>query len=57
MSGCRYATGPDLAAMHGFLDEAQTSAVDRSLEPTLLDPPVLERILKSASEEQQKVQL
>lgn len=48
--GCSYVHGSNLAAVHSFLDEAMTSAVDRSLEQTLLEPPLLDRILAASQD-------
>ena len=47
---CRYVQGADTAVLHGLLDEALAAATDRSLEPVLLDAPVLAKILSAAQE-------
>ena len=44
----RYATGPQGAGVHHLLDEVVAAAVERSTEPQLLDPALMERILASS---------
>ena len=45
---CRYANNSEGAALWQLLDEVLSAAMERSLEPILLDPPVVERIMAAA---------
>lgn len=42
--GCRYAQGGQNAAVSHLLDEVVAAAVERSLEPILLDGHILDRL-------------
>ncbi|KAK9817324.1 hypothetical protein WJX74_004288 [Apatococcus lobatus] len=44
----RYANNSEGAALWQLLDEVLSAAMERSLEPVLLDPPVVERIMAAA---------
>lgn len=41
---CRYAQGPEGAVVSHLLDEVVAAAVERSLEPILLDGHILDRL-------------
>lgn len=43
----QYSRGPDADTVDALMDEVITAAVERSIDPTLLDPPLVERILAS----------
>ncbi|KAK9813244.1 hypothetical protein WJX72_011382 [[Myrmecia] bisecta] len=48
----RFAQGSEGTIIYHLLDEVLTAAVERSLEPSLLEAPVLDRIMASASQQQ-----
>ena len=50
LSACmhRYANNSEGAALWQLLDEVLSAAMERSIEPVLLDAPVLERIMAAA---------
>lgn len=45
---CRFASGSDAATLQLLIEEVMTAAMDRALEPTLLDNPLLERLVAAA---------
>ncbi len=42
---CRFAQGSEAGAVHQLLDEVLSTALERALEPQLLEGMVLERIM------------
>jgi hypothetical protein len=44
----RYASGSTVATVDALLDEVITAGVERSTDPSLLEPAVLDRILNAA---------
>ena len=44
----RYVSGSTVATIDALLDEVITAGVERSTDPSLLEPPVLDRILSAA---------
>lgn len=46
-NGCRFAQGSEANAIHQLLDEVLSTAVERALEPQLLEGMVLENIMNA----------
>eukprot|EP00884_Botryococcus_braunii_P014906 jgi/Botrbrau1/23416/Bobra.0051s0059.1 len=44
----RFASGSDAATLQLLIEEVMTAAMDRALEPTLLDTPLLDRLVATA---------
>ena len=44
---CRYAQGQETPAVHQLLDEVLSTALERALEPQLLEGLVLEQIMNN----------